>query len=46
MPIISFVQIINLLLVLVGAGGLVLFIMVLLKLNRALDIWLRNNRKS
>jgi len=46
MPIISFVQIINLLLVLVGAGGLVLFIMVLLKLNRALDIWLHNNRKS
>ena len=46
MPIISFVQIINLLLVLVGASGLVLFIMVLLKLNRALDIWLHNNRKS
>ena len=46
MPIISFVQIINFLLVLVGASGLVLFIMVLLKLNRALDIWLHNNRKS
>jgi len=40
------VLIINLLLVLIGAGGFVLFIMVLLKLNRALDIWLHNNRKA
>ena len=40
------VQILNLLLVGLGISIAVLFVIVLLKLNKALSIWLENNKKN
>ena len=40
------VQIINVLLLLGGLAGFVLFVMVLFKLNKALNIWLEQNERD
>ena len=40
------VSIINILLLLAGIAGFVLFLIVLFKLNKALDIWLERNRRN
>ncbi len=39
-------QYLNLILLLLSLSGAVLFFMVLFKLNKALDIWLRKNRND
>jgi len=46
MMVVGVIQLINLALVLFGVATMVLFFIVLLKLNKALDIWLRNNQES
>ena len=46
MDILFGVQILNLLLVGLGISIAVLFVIVLLKLNKALSIWLENNKKN
>ena len=46
MDILFGVQIMNLLLVGLGVSIAVLFVIVLLKLNKALSIWLENNKKN
>ena len=40
------VQILNILLLVLGVAGFVLLVMVLLKLNKALSIWLEKNRRN
>ena len=39
-------SILNLIIIAGGIAGFVLFIIVLLKLNKALTIWLENNKRS
>jgi len=40
------ISVINILFLLAGIAGFVLFLMVLFKLNKALDIWLEQNKRN
>lgn len=46
MGVMAIFQVINTLMLIAVIAGFVLFIIVLLKLNKALDIWLEQNKKN